>query len=117
MNDFRDYVQHHGIKGMHWGIRRYQPYPKDYTGGGREVGEAARTQKKLVKQADRMSKGYFVGERHQEFTGQILKKDKKMQDLKNEYNNISHEIEKMSAKFPPNKTLTPKEKKRIWKII
>lgn len=30
MNDFRDYddyLMHYGIKGMHWGIRRYQPYP------------------------------------------------------------------------------------------
>ena len=28
-NDFRDYIMHHGIKGMHWGERNGPPYPLD----------------------------------------------------------------------------------------
>lgn len=45
-NRCEEVLAHHGILGMKWGIRRYQPYPEDYHGDGRFVGKQGRSRAK-----------------------------------------------------------------------
>ena len=53
------YLEHHGILGMKWGIRRYQPYslvPRGSGKKGREIGAAARYDSQINKAKRKIQK-------------------------------------------------------------
>ena len=76
-------LTHHGVLGMHWGIRRYQPYPKGYSGDGKFVGEAHNKVKEPSPKVFKSSVNRLVNDLNTNWDYGVLKNGKKIIDTEN----------------------------------
>lgn len=81
-----EYLQHHGILGMKWGVRRYQPYPDNYRGDGKFLGkrerQLSRTQDRIERSVAKARKAAEKGDvkalnKYNKRTARLNKKEQK----------------------------------------
>lgn len=84
MNEYTTELMHHGVQGMRWGIRRYQPYGAGYDPQkmGKFIGNMKRTSRGYQKALNRLSKD---AEYNQAFGQEHDKKQEKYTKKSNEY--------------------------------
>lgn len=110
-------LKHYGIKGMHWGIRRFQPYP-DGSGKGKFVGKK-RVAKKLLRTTNKNSRmatlrSYYAnesGKRYAQYEARAAKAEAKGKTKK--YDKLMSKANKEMSEMKENQRMAAAANKAV----
>lgn len=82
--EYTAYLEHHGVLGMKWGIRRYQDYPSGEKHKGSFIGEKKTPSKREQRRAEKLKRKKFAEIQKARAKAEAEKKAAKEQEKKNE---------------------------------
>lgn len=96
MYSYSNHLQHHGILGMHWGVRRYQNLDGSLTDKGRARLQKIASNPRLVNRENRQARRIYKSEARRAST--LAKQYKK--DANKEYKSTQQAQREVSKTFP-----------------